>query len=129
FTISQAGALCSYTTGTASPAGGQLLNTGVSGATVAITATQTGCAAPVVASFANWITNVSVTFAGTTGTVTYSAAANASGAIRKGNIQIGDTVFVVSEAGASCSYTLNSYSANYNLLGGAGNVLSSPTPS
>ena len=102
-----------------------MANTGATNATVAVSTTQNGCAAPAVTSYANWITNVGVVFAGNSGTLTYTARANTSGAVRSGNIQVGNTVFVVTESGAACSYSLNAYSASYGLLGGSGNILAS----
>lgn len=45
---------------------------------------------------------------------------------RIGNIQIGDKVFRVTQSGAACAYSLNSYGAAYNKLGGSGTILGSP---
>ncbi len=123
FRVNQAGAPCSFTLGAAS-ATMPIANTGVVGATVAVTTAQTGCTLNAL-SYANWIT-LNTTFSGTSGTVTYTAAANTTGGARSGNIQIGDQVYSVTEAGANCSFSLNAYGAFYNRLGGSSAVLGSP---
>ena len=123
FTVNQAGAPCSFTLGAAS-ATLPIANTGIVGATVAVTTTQTGCTLNAVR-YASWLT-VNTTFSGTSGTVTYTAAANTTGGARSGNIQIGDQVYSVTEAGANCSFSLNAYGASYNFLGGSSAVLGSP---
>ncbi len=119
FTVNEAGAPCSYNL--AASGSGLLANTSSSGLTVNYTATTSGCS-PTVQSFSSWITATN-SFTSPNGTVTYAVAANPSGATRTGNIQIGNQVFTVTQNGAACAYSLNSYGISINYLGASGTLL------
>ncbi len=121
FTANQAGAPCSYTLGTSTATVG---SPGVVGQTFAATAAVSGCNTNAI-SYSSWLT-VTTSFTGVNGTVTYTAAANPSASTRIGNIQLGDKVFVVTQSGAACAYSLNSYGTAYNKFGGTGTILGSP---
>jgi hypothetical protein len=83
-----------------------------------------GCPAPLVQSFAGWITATS-TFAGTSGTANFTVAANSGGGPRTGTIQVNDRTFTISQTGGSCTYALNVYGAWFNQAGGPGSFVGS----
>ncbi|PGH38577.1 MAG: hypothetical protein CRN43_14260, partial [Candidatus Nephrothrix sp. EaCA] len=62
------------------------------------------------ASDAEWITNISPAFGTGNATVTYSVAAN-TGAERTGRITIAEKIYAVTQADASCAYSLRESSA------------------
>ncbi len=84
-----------------------------------------GCSATAV-SYAGWLTvSTSSSPDGTSGTVSYTAAANPAGATRSGTIQFGGQMFTVNQTGAACAYSLNAYGALLPQSGGSGTVLAS----
>jgi hypothetical protein len=85
---------------------------------VAVTAT-TGCAWTAVSN--NAFITVTSGAAGTgNGTVNYSVAANATGAIRVGTITIAGQTFTVTQAGASCVSSISPASNSFLAAGGSG---------
>jgi hypothetical protein len=119
YSVTQAGAPCSYTLASASAS---VAATGGSGS-VAFTTTQTGCT-PAPVSYSNWIVP-SVTFAGTAGTLSFTAAPNPVAAARSGTIQLGDRTFTVNQIAGACSFALSSYGAAFGAAGGTGDVFAS----
>lgn len=119
FTVTQPGQPCLYTLDSESavvaPAGG----TG----SFAFSSTAAGCT-PSAVSFAGWI-SVSTSFSGTSGTVSFTAQPNPSGAERAGIIQLGTRTFTVRQTASSCAFSLDSYGASFGNAGGSGQVLAS----
>jgi hypothetical protein len=77
-------------------------------------------------SYANWLSLDSApVLNGTAGTLSYSVAANNTGLTRTGTIQVGDKTFTVTQTGAGCSYSLNSYGASFGTAGGTADLLAS----
>ena len=114
FTISQAGATCTYalsSSGTSLPASGGSGNIGVT--------TVGGCAWTAAAS-QTWIHTTS---SGTgSGTVAYTVDANATTSLRTGTITVGVQTFTISQAGATCTYALSSSGTSLPASGGSGNI-------
>ena len=125
FTVTEAAAPCTYTLQSSSAS---LAAGGISGATVSFTTSQTGCttSGAAVTSYANWIT-ASNTSSGSPGQLTYTVGVNPSGTTRKGDVQIGDPLFTITQSGAACAYSLSGYGAAFGQLGGSGSVLGSPS--
>jgi hypothetical protein len=63
---------------------------------------------------------------GTSGTVNYTVAPNPAGTNRTGAVQIGDQTYTVTETGAACAFSLNSYGAAFGQAGGTGSLFGSP---
>lgn len=122
YTVNQAGAACSFTSGAGS--GVSVSEDGGTGSFPFSTATV-GCS-PTAVSYAGWL-GVTTTFGGTSGTVEFTLPANPSNTTRAGTIQVGDLTFAVTQLGAPCGYSLASYGAVFNSLGGSGNVFGSPS--
>jgi hypothetical protein len=125
YTVSQAAAACSYAM-TGSATSPLLSAGGASGESFGFSSTLTGCS-PTAVSYASWITINSTSFAGTSGTVGYSAAANPFGTTRTGTIQVGNALFTVVQSGATCGYSLNEYGRVFHAAGGSATLLGSPT--
>ncbi len=124
YTVTQAAAACAYTV--TPPTTSPLLSSdGAAGQTFGFTSNVPGCA-PAVVSYADWLT-ASISFAGTSGTVTYSAAANPYGVARNGTLQVGNATFTAQQTGASCSYGLNAYGRVFYAMGGSDAVLGTAT--
>ncbi len=125
FTVTEAAAPCSYTLASGSAS---LASPGITGATLAFTTAQSGCttSGAAVTSYANWIT-VANTSAGAAGQLTYTVGVNPAGTTRKGDVQVGDQLFTVTQSGAACAYSLASYGAAFGQLGGPGSVRGSPS--
>ncbi|MBI3653664.1 MAG: VCBS repeat-containing protein [Acidobacteria bacterium] len=116
FTVTQAGASC---ISTISPNGAAFTAAGGSGL-ISVTAAL-GC---------NWTSTsldawITIT-AGATGSgsqkVKYTVAANSSTSARSGNIIVGNQVHVVTQAGATCLFTISPTSQNFVAAGGTGSV-------
>ena len=118
YTVTEAGATCAYSLNLGSAA----IGSGATGGSVTFSTPTTGCAGPVVTSRSHWLT-FTQSFSGSAGSVNYTAEANSSGSTRTGTIQIGKQTFTVSQAGASCSYTLNANGAVFGSAGGTGSIL------
>lgn len=121
YTVSQPGAVCSYSLGSS----GAPASSAGDGGSFGFSTTTTGCT-PAVASFAGWIT-ASSTFADTSGTVTYAVAPNPSSLVRTGTIQVGNRTFAITQGGTPCAFSLDRYGMVFNYLGGAASVLGSPS--
>ncbi|HUB80572.1 MAG TPA: putative Ig domain-containing protein [Bryobacteraceae bacterium] len=124
FTVTEGAGPCSYilnnTSTTLSAAGGTggfTFSTGTSGCT-----TQG-------ISFASWLVPATSSSPdGTSGNVSFTAAANPSGMTRTGTIQFGGQTYTVSETGAACAYSLNSYGLALGQGGGTNlDVYGSPS--
>jgi hypothetical protein len=103
-----------------------LTSAGVGGQTFAFTSTFPGCA-PVPTSYSSWIDVDASSFAGTSGSVTFSVQSNPNGTTRTGTIVIGNAVFTVAQAGSPCAFSLNAYGRIFQAAGGSETVLGSPT--
>lgn len=116
FTVQQAGAGCAFTLASiaasaaaASPAS----------ASVGIATTASGCTVSAV-SYAGWL-SAATTFSGQAGSFTWSAQSN-TGPARTGIIRVADQTFTVTQAGASCIYTLASPGALHGQAAGSGSA-------
>jgi Cohesin domain/Putative binding domain, N-terminal/Viral BACON domain len=118
FAVTQAAAPCAFIL---SLAGAQVPAAGTSGGTFALSTPTSGCSASAV-SFASWVA-ASTTFSGQTGTVTYSVAANPSGAPRSGMIRVGGVSFTLTQAAPACSFTLAKGGEAFTQAGGAGTII------
>ena len=114
FTLSQAGATCTYvlsSSGTSLSASGGSGNFGLN--------TVGGCAWTAAAS-QPWIHTTS---SGTgSGTVAYTVDGNATTSLRTGTITVGVQTFTISQAGATCTYALSSSGTSLPASGGSGNI-------
>ena len=119
YTVTQAGAPCSYTL---AASGTTVASAGSSGS-VGFTAASGGCT-PTAVSYAGWIAANTV-FAGTTGTIDFTVAANETGYARSGTIQLGDRSFTILQNGGACAYSLHAYGAVFGASGGNGDVFAS----
>jgi len=116
FTVTQAGATCSYAiapTSASAPAGG---TTG----SVTVTA-PTGCTW-TAASTASWITITSGASGSGNGTVNYSVAANTGANPLTGTLTIAGQTFAVNQSAATCSYAIAPTSASAPAGGTTGSV-------
>jgi hypothetical protein len=116
FTVSQAGVSCTYSINPTSASYGS----GGGSGSVSVTA-QSGCAW-TASSNAGWITVTSGSSGNGSGTVGYSVSANGSTSARSATITIAGRTFTVSQAGVSCTYSINPTSASYGSSGGSGSV-------
>jgi large repetitive protein len=115
YTVTEAGAGCSYTLGTSST---NVSSTGLAAGTGSFTlSTATNGCSPSALSYASWISGVSTAFSGTSGTVTFGVTPNVGGATRVGTIAVGNSVYTVTQTGAACSFSLNSTGQAINALG------------
>ncbi len=124
YTVTEAGAPCSFSL--AQPG----VNVGADGTatnqTLSFTAATAACTVTPV-SYSSWIHVIGSSLAGTSGTLTYSVDANASGSLRTGSIQVGDRLFAVSQTGAACAFSLSGYGAVFGQSGGSASFLGSPS--
>jgi hypothetical protein len=125
YTVTEAPAACSYTLASPSTT---IASTGAVAETLSFSTSQQGCDVSTVTplSYASWLTSVTESGSGASGTITYTALPNPSGSTRSGSIQVGDQVFTVTESGAACAYSFNAYGALFGYLGGSGDLLASP---
>ena len=105
FTITQAGAACSYVLSTNSAAHGAGLETN----TVTVT-TLIGCPWSVVSTNA-WIEILSAASSTNSGVASYRALANPTAIGRTGVVSIAGQPFTVTQVGAACNFALNTNSA------------------
>ena len=74
----------------------------------------------------NWLTTTTASSPdGMSGTVNFTAAANAAGSTRTGTIQFGGQTFTVSQTGAACAYSLNSNGVLLSMTGGSSSASAS----
>jgi hypothetical protein len=118
YTVTQAGAACSYAL---SPAQIAVASTGASSSFGFSTAVS-GCT-PAPVSYAGWIEVTGTT----AGDVQFTVAANPSTTTRSGSIRLGDSYFTVVQSGAACGYSINTASHSFGPNGGPGTLLGSPT--
>ena len=115
FNVTQQGATCSYSL---APGSGTFEAAGGIG-TFAVTATV-GCSWGVTLSDSSWIT-VTAGVSGTgSGNVNYSIAANPGASTRTGMISVGAQVFVITQHGGACSYSISPSSLNFGSGGSSG---------
>jgi hypothetical protein len=116
YVVNQGPAPCSYTLALGA------ITVGADGASdnFNFTAGTVGCT-PAVQSYASWLHVNSPPLVGTSGTVSWTADANTSGAIRVGVIQVGTQTFTVTELGGPCAFSLNIYGATFNAAAHPGN--------
>ncbi|MEZ5352868.1 MAG: BACON domain-containing carbohydrate-binding protein [Bryobacteraceae bacterium] len=116
FTVTQAGAACSYSLSPTSfsyGAGG--------GGTIVSVVAQGGCAWTSVSNAA-WITIVGGALGSGNGTVSYNVAANPNSTQRTGTMTIAGKTFTVTQAGVACTYSISPTSASTSSNGGVGSV-------
>ena len=101
FTVTQAGAPCTFTI---SPTSSNLTTSAATTGTVTVTA-GTGCSWTAVSNDA-WITVTAGASGSANGSVSYSVAANAGTTSRTGTMTIGGQTFSVTQAGAPCTFTI-----------------------
>ena len=121
FTVTQAAAPCSMVlsgTGTTVASDGVAASFSVTG--------SSGACTPSAVSFASWIA-VDTTYVGSDGSVTYTVLPNPQPVTRQGSVQVGDKTFVVSQLGAACAYSLNTYGAVFDRFGGLSAFFGSPS--
>jgi Putative Ig domain/Putative binding domain, N-terminal len=121
YTLTQAGAPCSYTLPIP---GTSVAADGVTAASFAFSTAFAGCT-PSPLSYANWITVTGTSGGGGSGTVNYSVAPNPSAVVRVGTIQVGDRTFTVTQLGGQCGFSLNTYGVLFNSSGGSNTLLGS----
>jgi hypothetical protein len=118
YTVTQAAAACSYTltpgSATAAPGG--------ESSSFSFVSTSAGCT-PSVVSYAGWVSASS----DGAGTVNYTVQANPTAAARSATIQVGDKTFSITQFGATCGFSFNSYGSLFAQPGGAGTILGSTT--
>jgi len=121
-TITQAGTVCSYslqsTTGSAPAQGGS--------GTVGVVAAG-ACGWSSATNDPSWLTILS-SGSGGTANVTFSALANPAATPRTGSLTIADIVYTVTQAPASCSYTLTPSSTTVADGSGSGSFSFASTP-
>src|SRR4030095_8428540 len=118
FTVTQAGAACSYAISPTSNT--TVLAAGTTGS-VGVTA-QTGCTWSSTSNDA-WITFSGATSGSGNGAVNYSVAAHSSSVSRTGTLTIAGQTFTVTQAGVPCSFAISPTSNPSVVAGGAtGNV-------
>jgi hypothetical protein len=88
------------------------------GGSGSVTVTGSGGCDWIATSQAAWITITAETSGDGPGTVSYSVAANPSATPRRGTLTIAGQTYTVSQAGASCSYTLSATSQTVGASGG-----------
>ena len=112
FAVSQAAASCSYSL---APAGH---NAAAGGGTSSFDVNTGSSCAWTSSGVPSWISGVPASGTGTT-TINFSVAANPDAAARNANITIGGQTFAVTQAGASCSFSLSPSSHNATASGGS----------
>src|SRR3954467_2136179 len=107
FTVTQAGAPCTFTI---APTSSNLTSSVATTGTVTVTA-GTGCSWTATSS-ATWITISAGASGSGNGSVSYSVAANTGTTSRTGTMTIGGQTFTVTQAGAPCTFTIAPPSSN-----------------
>jgi hypothetical protein len=122
YTVSETGVGCSYSLSASSAS----LGPGAGSESVNVF-TAAGCGWTAV-SDSTWLT-ISAGSSGTgNGAASYAVTANPATGIRTGDILVGGLHLVVTQAGATCSYTINPASVNVGSGGGSGSLAIAPTP-
>lgn len=116
--ITQTGAPCEGSYSIA-PTSNSFTSTGGTG-TIALTSI-TGCSWTATTTD-SWITITSGSSGTGSGSVGYSVAQNTGGATRTGTITAGGQTFTVTQAGASCTYSISPTSDSYTSTGGTGSI-------
>ena len=122
YTVNQAAAPCTYTL---NPTNVAVSSDGASGSFTI--ATTTLACSPTAVSYASWAQVDSLSFAGLSGSVSYTADPNPSATTRIGVIQVGNQNFVITQLGAACAFSLNQYGAYFGSVGGSASFLASPS--
>jgi hypothetical protein len=116
FLVTQAALACSVSISPTSA------SYGASGGTGSISVTAGAGCSWTASSAASWITITSGSSGTGNGTVNYSVAANTNTTSRTGTIGVDGQTFTVTQAGASCSYSISPTSATYGPAGGSSSV-------
>src|SRR3954468_8353668 len=117
FTITQAGAPCTFTI---APTSSNLTSSVATTGTVTVTA-GTGCSWTAT-SGATWITISAGASGSGNGTVSYRVAANTGATNRTGTMTIGGQTYTVTQPTASCTFTISPTSQTLPPNGGSGTV-------
>jgi hypothetical protein len=120
FTVTQAGAACTYALGALSAA----LDAGAENDSVTVAA-PIGCAWTASSSDTSWLTITSGSSGSGSGTVNYAATANSGASPQTGTLTIAGQAFTVTQAGVNppgCIFYLDSVSAGFPDAGGPGRV-------
>lgn len=121
YTVTQGAAPCNYVLSSSNTT---LAAAGAS-SSFTFTTAAAGCSATAL-SYSSWLTTSTTSSPdGTSGTVNFTAVANAAGSTRTGTIQLGGQTFTVFQTGAACAYSLNAYGVLLGMAGGGGSVLGS----
>jgi Putative binding domain, N-terminal len=124
YTVTQAANSCSYSLNATSAS---VPSTGTTSGAVSVT-TGTSCTWTATSNAA-WITVTGGASGTGIGTVTYSVAANPSASTRSGTLTIAGLTYTVTQAPASCSYTLSATSASVPVAGSTNETVSVVTGS
>jgi len=116
FTVTQAGAICSYTI---SPTSQSFSADGGIGS-VDVT-TQSGCSWTAISN-ASWITITSGSSGTGSGIVYYTGSPNTGSCSRTGTIAIADQTFTVTQSEGTCNYSISPTTQSFSTLGGTGHV-------
>jgi hypothetical protein len=116
FTVTQAGAACSYTLGSS----GTSIGSAGGPASVGISALA-GCSWTAV-SQAPWITVSSAGTGNGSATVALNIAQNLTGLQRVGTVLIGGQAFTVTQAAQACTFNVSPTFASYTADGGSGSI-------
>src|SRR5262245_43489043 len=118
FTVTQAGAPCTFTI---SPTSSNLTTSVAATGTITVTA-GTGCSWTAASNDA-WITVTAGTTGSGNGSVSYSVAANTGTTSRTGTLTIGGQTFTVTQAGVPCAIKTSPTASNLtSSLAASGNV-------
>jgi hypothetical protein len=118
YSVSQAAAPCNYvlvptSTSVASSGGSSSFNFSTS---------TLGCSTTAL-SYSSWLSvSTSSSADGTSGSVSFTAAANPAGTTRVGTIQFGGQSFTVNQTGAACAFSLGAYGVLLTKSGGSNSV-------
>ena len=115
FTVTQS-APCSFTLNPASATAAAVASTG----SIAVTASSNACSWTASSNNSDWLALTGSTSGNGNGTVTWSAAANATQRDRTGSLSIGNAGFSVFQAASTCTYALSSSLLTVPSSGGSG---------
>ena len=116
FTVSQIGAACNFALNTNSAAHGAGADTN----TVTVT-TLIGCTWSAV-STNSWITIISSANYTNSGSVSYGVQANPTALSRTGLVSIAGQIFIVTQAGAACSFVIAPSNSSYSASAATGSM-------
>ena len=117
FTVTQAGAPCTYSI---SPTSQAVVSGSTSGSTN-VTA-PAGCAWTGVSNSTSWLTVTSGASGSGNGAVGFSASANGSATQRSGTLTIAGRTFTVTQAGVGCTFAISSNSLSAPAAGSTGST-------